>query len=186
MKEQIKQLRVRIDGLYRIVNSLTAPIRSIDMVDVGDMPLNEIKELMTGSPMHLAQESTVTYHSSELEQAANSLRLAKAWLGELLGSMGEESPYKNDGNRKSVEDIEIETDTFPSDMHDTSGRTHVEIVDWLTEEIKGITKEMSSTDWGLESDNGTFNELILDSVYRHLKEARFWLGFELGRIRNAQ
>ena len=55
---------------------------------------------------------------------------------------------------------------------------HIEKVDWLREEIKNIID--TTTDFSQELPE---IELEQGFVYKYLSEARFWLGFELQRIR---
>lgn len=194
MIEQIRNLRVKIDGLARLTKELTP-----------------VKVAIIGGYKN----------SKEIEKAADSLYLAKAWLGKVLGELGEETPYKNDGNRKTVADIEPTADTaqmnlqsanytFPDADHINwmDGKNHIERVDWLRQEIKTIIEKIPNySKWieeqidnfykNVEYDNkeDAFNkeqkfmsslpnlQFEFDLVYKYLSEARFWLGFELQRIK---
>lgn len=179
MKEEIKNLRVRIDGLSQLVLDL------------------EVKD-------------------HQIQQCYDSLILAKAWLGKVLGELGEETPYKNDGNRKTVEDIEPTADTefkgivkiARNDSKAFIDMNHIEKIDWLREEIKNIINSLpdlqeyvdnlidefykANPNPTKEEDENGFrevskkipNEDFLQYSYKYLSEARFWLGFELGRLKD--
>lgn len=181
MKEEIKELRINIDGLAQLTKSLNP------------MDCN------TNNP-------GLKNNSKEIEKTYDSLILAKAWLGKVLGELGESTPYANDGSRKTVEDIEPAADTaevvpglrepftgknareakFNIDTWELNGRpmmdwdnfNHIERVDWLREEIKNIINEGPDA-------SSEYPELQLEQgfIYKYLSEARFWLGFELQRIR---
>ena len=138
--------------------------------------------------------------------------LAKAWLGKVLGELGEETPYKNDGNRKTREDIEpaadiAETvygavslndskssrleaiDTFTLNgrvMYDYTNLTHIEKVDWLREEIKQLANIVLEVNGGKLNQRtySEYEEKLQWNAHSYLQEARFWLGFELGRVRD--
>jgi hypothetical protein len=140
MKDQIKELRVRIDGLSQLTQELK--------------PINKNEEFKA-FPEYI--------NSKEIEKTYNSLILAKAWLGKVLGELAEKefkidlekeytfkvfkcrdeyeevtclgkdlsknkkqllygqwlkdntSPYSNDGKRKTVEDLlmQVKLTLFP-------------------------------------------------------------------------
>ena len=67
---------------------------------------------------------------------------------------------------------------------------HIEKVDWLRQEIDIITAEVQGA-----FIRGYVEKLVTDIdrvhllnkiIYQHLSEARFWLGFELQRIRESK
>jgi len=132
MKEQIKELRVKIDGLSQLTKELK-PLTFLSSVD-----------------------NSRDYNSPEIEKAYDSLILAKAWLGKVLGELGEATPYKNDGNRKTIGDIEPTAD-------------------------RAITTQTIHT--GNQSREFA---IARTNSYNHLCEARFWLGFELQRIKESK
>ena len=162
MKEEIKELRVRIDGLSQLV-----------------------KELSTLKGIYW--RAGITH---EVESSYDSLILAKAWLGKVLSELGEESPYK--AGKKTIEDIESTADVAvnyqlissrnPTYWIVQNGKeltNHIEKVDWLREEIQKLVRD---TDY-ITSQKGRFYIYGL-RVEQYLCEARFWLGFELQRIKN--
>ena len=119
--------------------------------------------------------------------ANNSLLLAKAWLGKVLKELGEDSPYVNDGKRKTVEDIESAADVssgqglFKDDFEILWWQkelNHIEKVDWLRQEIGKMVGEADI----LMSQKGRVY-IFGCNINQHLSEARFWLGFELERIK---
>jgi len=174
MKEQIKELRVKIDGLAQLTEELK-PLRFSE------------KELQSmNMPSNWAANN-----SKELEQAVDSLYLAKAWLGKVLGELGEENPYKS--GYKTKEDIEPTADVaeyIPGNKaiadrnkKDYSEFNHIEKVDWLRQEIEvivNLVKQIARTD--AQFFTKEFN-IARTNSYNHLCEARFWLGFELQRIK---
>lgn len=169
MENQVKELRVKIDGLARLTKQLK-PITLDEKYSFFKKPHDE--------------------NSKEIEKAVDSLYLAKAWLGKVLGELGTETPYKNDGKRKSVEDIEPTADVYPKEIEGhkigTTWRieglnrepNHIEKVDWLRQEIKKLSGKISCL-----PDNDYRLDLYEERAEQYLDEARFWLGFELGRIR---
>jgi hypothetical protein len=167
MKEQIKELRVKVDGLAQLTKELK--------------PIKDWKDGANG----LFESFD---NSIEIGKAVDSLYLGKAWLGKVMGELGNENPYGS--GYKTKEDIvptqdvcfpraEILTNGF--EVADYENKNHIEKVDWLRTEIDQIVKHIKVTNWNVE--NGSMNELHFDLVYKYLSEARFWLGFELSRVR---
>lgn len=188
MKEQIKELRVKIDGLSQLVKSMKGGPKF--QLDISTKPKGlEIYEWlkMFEENNYLfvdtnQGESKGLIQSSELHKCYDSLILAKAWLGKVLGELGEPTPYANDGNRKTVEDIEPAADvqvwTYFNDGF--KDKSHIEKVDWLRQEIQHLTHLVYQ--YCVENSKTRFHSEI---AYRHLCEARFHLGFELERIRES-
>ena len=191
MKEQIKELRVKIDGLSQLVKILHGGPKL--MIDINTKPKSvSIDEWLQcfdktnilfvdsfGSSKELVQ-------SGELAKCYDSLILAKAWLGKVLGELGEPTPYANDGKRTDVNSIEPTADTSDdsrdaySSVIDWSSANHIEKVDWLRQEIQHITYVVYQI--CVTNSKTRFHS---ETCYRHLCEARFWLGFELGRIKES-
>lgn len=189
MEITIKQLRMQIDGLHKLTKGLN-PVRLERTIKV------EGEGFFSWT------------HSPDIDKAAESLILAKAWLGKCLGVIGTDSPYPKDGERHSVEDIEPTADTSELDEggkmlyasnnkalvagiltdEDWSKLNHIEKVDWLRQTIAIVLKEGKDTveDSPLREQ---YTELPLMWYYMEAKTklmvARFWLGFELERIRKA-
>lgn len=173
--EKIKKLRIRIDAIAQLTGSL-------------------ITDLPTETDKRLFGEEFEGFLTDEIKRATHSLYKGKAWLGKLLGELGAETPYKKDGKRKSVEDIEEtsdtakETENFPLDNKEWKDRiqkvSSVEKVDWLRQEIKAVIEEIINLDKDvlivIKSREGY---IARTNAYTHLCEARFELGFELERIR---
>ena len=171
MEQKVKELRVQIDGLGQLTKGLRVQAS-------------------------LGKYNPNPFNSKECEKATDSLFLAKAWLGKVLGELGEDSPYPKDGTRKTVADIEPTADRDDStstssklgnisegDNSDSSQyrrMNHIEKVDWLRQEISKIVKEIQPL-WNIESLN-TWGVAAIENCFTHISEARFWLGFELERI----
>ena len=199
MKEEIKNLRVKIDGLSQLVKQLKSPCKYVVPLSVipdGVSAVDVIEMFKQQLPVLFVEDNPDSVHkinSNEIDKCYDSLILAKAWLGEILGKIGEETPYKNDGNRKTVDDIEptADKDIFISDFPIAPDNwteegpvtaSHIEKVDWLRQEIQKVQKEVHAV-----SDCGTpvSGLLAWNFVYQYLCEARFWLGFELKRIKES-
>lgn len=179
MVEEIKNLRVKIDGLAQLTKGLN-PIKNTATVN--------LENPKWGIPSFL--------NSKEIERSVDSLYLAKAWLGKCLGELNVPTPYKNDGNRKTVEDIEptadsvIDKDGIYHNMFtidetvEWNKKSHIEKVDWLRQETQKAIYEQADIHAGV---TGYAHEFYgWKFVYQHLCEARFWLGFELQRIKEAE
>lgn len=195
MQEQIKEIRVQLDGIAQLTKEL-GNVTKIEgkYIPEGINPDDFIKECkVKGFPK---EAITVWMPSKEVNKAYDSLILAKAWLGKVLEELGSETPYKNDGSRKEVKDIEpaadkpgIDSTTFTIWLHkdfiqgEWYNKNHIEKVDWLREEIKNLIENKLLV---LNGPPSTTRELAIarTNSYNHLCEARFWLGFELGRIRD--
>lgn len=188
MKQKIKDLRVKIDGLSQLVK--------------------ELKPIYIPGKRREATPELYMINSDEIKECNKSLLLGKCWLGKVLQELGQETPYKNDGNRKTVEDIEETADKAEAiaglrkpftnennkdgiakvidtwelngrSMSDYSNMYHIEKVDWLREEIKNTISNIP-----IKEICNIGYEIRVQFAIMHLSEARFHLGFELERIRN--
>lgn len=202
MQEQIKEIRVQLDGLAQLTKGLVT-IYKIDRMYIPkefneEQYIDHIKK--SGEPFI---GKKLNGNSKEVNKAYDSLILAKAWLGKVLEELGSETPYANDGNRKEVSDIEPAADKFPQktiegrpafpDLYGGTGKnptskiwielTHIEKVDWLREEIKNLIDFIIKFYSHSQPPSREF-AIARTNSYNHLCEARFWLGFELGRIRD--
>lgn len=171
MIEKIKELRIQIDGLAQLTKEL-----------IGDPPINEDKILFG--------KDFKGFPTEETKKATDSLLLAKAWLGKVLGELGSKNPYKS--GYKTKEDIEPTADVnqdihgYNLDVVHFEDKNHIEKVDWLRSEIQKIIDETGE----FLAKANIENPLLLNSinaigsiVLQHICEARFWLGFELQRIK---
>ena len=192
MKNQIKELRVKIDGLAQLTKELKPIIKrkNPDFMGFGQEQ---------GDPEYLTEKRD----KKEIDKATDNLCLAKCWLGKFLGELGTETPYKNDGNRKSVKDIEPTADVankiktgegyqnvFEATQNHWSEKSHIEKVDWLRQEINNIVYDIKliSTQFADHRSQRPTRELSIarTNAYTYACEARFWLGFELERIKNQE
>lgn len=204
MKNKVKELRVKIDGIAQLVKEL----KPITIYGVGVIPARHFGNHTT--EIGYTQQMG---NPKEIEKSYDSLILAKAWLGKVLGELGEETPYKNDGKRKNAEDIEKTVDTVAINKFPDPGETsfiipewsswnHIEKVDWLREEIKvlinhildrkgrvsgivmTVDRAINDEDYlGKERDKDYNCWFGINQSYKYLQEARFWLGFELQRVK---
>lgn len=219
MKEEIKVLRVKIDGLAQLTKNLTITYYTIDTKDLENIDAKEVlakfeKYGRDVQPISTPKMDKVVETSKEIEKTHDSLILAKAWLGKILGELGESTPYTNDGLRELIGDIEPTADKAIlsnglnentqeglsqgyfkfSDVVKEEGfknKNHIERVDWLREEIKSLIEDLDNIEisiYDLNELRGFKSFLVkknsVNNVYNYLSEARFWLGFELARIRD--
>jgi hypothetical protein len=214
MIEEIKKLRVEIDGLAQLTKGLKPHPKwelDINLLPNGWTVAESIKvfEKSGYNIIDTYNKTGITIKEipqthKEIGKATDSLYLAKAWLGKVLGELGTESPYVNDGNRKDVTDIEPAADVNNEvPFGDSEGslwrdKNHIEKVDWLRSSIEEIIKEVKeiptgSNQAGVNPDNTSSIKFVPFSrefaiartnCYTHLCEARFWLGFELERVKN--
>ena len=191
MKEQIKDVRIKIDGLSQLVKG----VKTIQV----DLALKTKTETIDDFLQRCKIEKLgveIINQSKELEKAYDSLILGKAWLGKVLGELGTENPYKS--GYKTKEDIEpvadkpsINSESFIIWLHEDFiqgklyDKNHIEKVDWLRTEIEGIIEEVKNL-VNIDSSFKTSREFAIarTNSYNHLSEARFWLGWELERIKN--
>lgn len=174
MKQKVKELRVQIDGLGQLCKELE-PLDNCIILD---------------------DRIGINKNSIQINKATDSLFLAKAWLGKVLGELGEESPYPKDGTRKTVEDIEPTADQARVENESESlyykkraiaGMNHIEKVDWLRQSIQEIIKKGEE-----DIENSSVREEYIQTSLiwywfeskKQLMVARFQLGFELERVRN--
>ena len=177
MQEQVKELRVQIDGLAQLTKALKP---------MWDVCLDIDKHFLQDGGSVLPTKR-INFNSKEVEKAYDSLLLAKAWLGKVLAELGSENPYKS--GYKKVSDIEPTADVFPLKQKEKARhwelisflekKNHIQKVDWLRTEIEKIIVNYSK----LNEQHPNFLLSKDGLVYMHLSEAKFWLGFELARIR---
>ena len=117
----------------------------------------------------------------ETLSAKDSLLFAKAWMGKMLGAMGTESPYQNEGKRHLVEDIEPTADTAGVELHpDWETYSEIHKIDWLRQQIGLLIEDVEKIG---TPTGGRKAGVLKENVFTHLCEARFWLGFRLESIR---
>ena len=205
MKEQIKGLRVKVDGVAQLCKELKP-------FEHKNIP---IEQAFSGTG-ELIRAVYLKTNSKEIEKAVDSLYLGKAWLGKLMGELGNENPYGS--GYKTKEDIvptqdvaflNVQTEKRETMLFDKEGnsfhyesKSHIEKVDYLRTEIEKLVTEVKQIPIGettrIVDINGVLPEsqkfsafsrefaIARTNCYTHLCEARFWLGFELERVRNEQ
>lgn len=160
------------------------------------LELDALSQLQVNPPTpNSGMLKQLSFYSEEKRAYTNALLMAKAWAGKALGALGEPTPYKNDGNRKNVNDIESTDSVAPSSTHlySTIGQakvpfaalSEVEQIDLLRQEVARITINFEGHQ-GIP--NTCRHEAIARSqIFIYLTEARMHLGFELQRLKqNAQ
>jgi hypothetical protein len=173
MIQEIKELRVNIDGLAQLTKELK-PIKK------------KIKNNDNSLSKEPLEDFILLENSKEIEKAVDSLYLAKAWLGKVLGELENKNPYGS--GYKTKEDIQptadkyiIGCDSYEEDFNSTwKEKSHIEKVDWLRTEIEKVVNQIKEQLHFVESER----MLLLERVEQYLSESRFWLGFELERIKN--
>lgn len=200
MLEQIKQLRVEIDGLAQLCEGLK-PIKDavaihyalgyLCMMTSHYMTEEELKKRYEDYKKKYDEiDRASSTNTTEIKEAVKSLKLSKAWLGKVLERLGSENPYGS--GYKTVEDIEPTADKateiiIKQNLYNSlisegeikqswNEKSHIEKVDWLRTEIKQLIEKLVIT----QIENKAYH----NTVYQYLSEARFWLGFEMGRIRD--
>ena len=200
MVQELKNKRRQLDLLIQLVKPMAQKeITIVDMnmlpracslkqflhiyerknVAVSDSSINGIKEAIDSVKV-------ITVGVPECERAHTSLLLAKAWMGKLLGVLGEATPYANDGKRSDVKDIEPAADVseIASHIDGWPEKNHIEKIDWLREEINRFIPIFIN--WPQTPAKGAEQGTCKGEIYKHLCEARFHLGFELQRIKKAE
>lgn len=125
--------------------------------------------------------------SKEINKSYDSLILAKAWLGKVLAELGTVNPYKS--GYKTKEDIEPTADTNDKTKNLSLGENpidryselnHIEKADWLRTKIEELVIKIKELNFLIPS-----RELSIarTNAYNYLCESKFWLGFELQRIK---
>jgi len=231
MKEQIKELRVKIDGLAQLTKELESTIKKKATEFYKGEMWSFTEEGLKTTDTGWRSDNSIRINSKEVKKTIDSLYLAKAWLGKVLGELQpkyciiEYDPFQEEkriveyGNNeneliekckklgryfsvvptnpygsgyKTKEDIEPATDKqsflrhpdkgYKTTIEEFEDKNHIEKVDWLRQEIKKINEDiMSIKTGGIVLSYA--NNINTTNVFNHLSEARFWLGFELERVR---
>jgi hypothetical protein len=196
MVDKIKSLRVEIDGLAQLTKGLRPDLKwELDISNIPNgLTLEEFIEIFktenfsiidtykkTGMTQGIRE---IPQRFKEIEKAVDSLYLAKAWLGKVLGELGTQNPYGS--GYKTKDDIVPTQDVnkinvHPLDLKSDKIYSHIEKVDWLRTEIEKLIEKFKDL-WFNEFKS--FEGILYRIPYQHLSEARFWLGFELERIKN--
>ena len=159
------------------------------------MELNSVMEFNSGQIINPSPTTEVKYNiinqpttklagtsmnTLQLYECAKSLLLAKAWAGSFMQSLGSKTPYISDGKRKTLKDIEPTAEVskvgYP-ELNGGSDPTYIQKVDWLRERIKEIYITVGD-------DQDYHGEVYGEQIYIKLTEARYFLGFELERLKN--
>lgn len=177
--ETIKKLRKNLDGIAQVVARLK-PVKTFEMtVDSKDFHGDKLVYEAAAVSTHTASKFTL--------KCCEEIELAKAWCGKLLGYLGTPTPYQNDGSRKEVAHIEPVDDRVDVEAWEEKNNwknfNHIERVDTLRGIIEKFTNQiqMFAFEEGVKVSREA--NIARTQIEIHLIEARFQLGFELGRIR---
>ena len=153
---EIKQLRLQLDGLGQLVHNLSL-CPSVDFSE----------------------------NSAEVTLAETDVFFAKGWCGQLLSQLGQRTPYQNDGKRQEIKDIEPTDDHIKEfeDEADYEKKNYVQRLDWLREAIGVHKKQVLG--WSMRPGTFVINQYALwcvQQIWVRLTDARMNLGFEMQRI----
>lgn len=166
MVEEVKELRIKIDGLAQLCKELKPLYKNTEPVVYG------------------GRNSGKYINPKEIEKAVDSLYLAKAWLGKVLAELGTSNPYGS--GYKTKKDIVSTQEVAKNLTVDVDGGwqeiNHIERVDYLRTKIQDLVEYVSKWYSHTQSPNREFS-IARTNCYKYLCEARFWLGFEMQRIK---
>lgn len=176
MEEEIKKLRVRIDGLAQLTKELKHTIIS---VNINLKKENESYKNFINRIYNEKLGKEIVVESKEIKKAYYSLILAKAWLSKILEEFGSE--ISDDNETISLDKVWI-------------NETHTEKVTWLKMDIKNIIHRLTIRKGRINGIKLSLDYLdkqehdkklkyynvwnALNQAYNHLTEARFWLDLE--------
>lgn len=191
MVEQIKKLRVKIDGLSQMVK-LMSQINYIQLLPDEDFDAEKIIKVFKQTAM-LPIDSPkfaeiLPINSSYINNIHNSLRLTKAWLGVMLKELGEKDPYDVKTLWRYIQtveeimpatDVAIVSDSdegveYAKQLAMFTNLNPIEKIDFLRKELKTIIEEEDDF-----SEEAPYIEQEQSFAYQHLTEAKFYLGFIL-------
>lgn len=162
--EELKDLRLEIDGLFQLTDSLVKTSKVNDNI-----------------------------HLEKVKECCDKLLYAKAWTVKLMGFLGGTSPYQNEGKRKEVKDIEP-TDaiagvdnTFGENGEDSykfDQLGYIEKVDWLRQTIEQTNNKV--VNFVVPQGSSREANISRTQIFVYLTEARLALGFELERLRGGR
>ena len=185
MKEQLKGLRVKVDGVAQLCKELKP-------FEHKNIP---IEQAFSGTG-ELIRAVYLKTNSKEIEKAVDSLYLGKAWLGKLMGELGNENPYGSGYKTKEdivpTQDVAKKEDNgdciypFLITVKEYENKNHIEKVDYLRTEIEKLVVEIKEipNEFNLKFPFSKEFAIARTNCYTHLCEARFNLGFELERLKN--
>lgn len=123
--------------------------------------------------------------SRPISTAITKCEEATMWTGTMIGVLNQDTPYKNNGSRKDVKDIEARYDDTLVSM---SFPSHIEAVDGIRESLETLHGRVISL---MNENTPVFDDdkqemmamMAMFNICTRIKETRMWLGMELNRIR---
>lgn len=201
MKEQLKDVRIRIDGLSQLVKELNPEMfilptslipKNIDANDILQFAQQNSQPIF----IEESKESVQKINSTETQKCYESLLLANHWLREFSEEIGG-IDISNDTSRTELgkklywcrlvekdKPIALLADTY-EEQNDDPSVTNVEKVTWIADEIKQLTHLVLELEGG-KLDTAIWTDYMHEVkmfAYKHLSEANFWITLELQRIK---
>lgn len=144
--------------------------------------IREIRRILIMMDMTMGALEAPSRHTSLVR---TKLEEGSMWAGALLGDIGNENPYKNDGKRTEKHHIEDRVDVplegYPSSLLN-AGR--IPVVDTIREDLKVLWDRGMNLTEGLVGVGYPPSTIIYYvNLLSSIKGARMWLGMELGRIK---
>lgn len=151
-----------------------------------DYILENIKDLSVVSD-HFKRQNYRNNSSPELVNAVENVMIGKAYLGQTMGQLGEKTPYQNDGKRETAKDIEP-TANKVADPINPEFRAYdtVKKIDLLRGELQLILNKIMDLKQDANNKWSYHANIYTTSAVIYLTNAKMWLGFELGRIRDSK
>ena len=170
MKDQIRELRVHIDGLHQLTHGL---------------------DCNQDDPSMIAAGQRMKWKSDQVKKASDSLLMSKYWLGRGLEVMKVEVTPDVAAIVKSLPDVtkvpvasQIDKITIAGyNISEWGAKSHPEKVTWL---IKEITRVIDTYRSNWYDEHGYSTGFLYSVVHQHLFESTFWLEEELKRIEHEQ
>ena len=204
MEQKIKEIRVTLDGLKQLTESLK-PYQKV-IFDLSAIPkeqdtINFVKTFFDSPYSFIdSKQQDKNYNAITIIpgerytcKAIDSLELSKMWLGKCLKELGTTNPYPESKNPNN-EIIEPTADRAGIDdmleagkpAYDYGEFTHIQKVKYLRAEIEKVEiqlKDLSKKGFGLNT--GFAYTHLYDSL-KYCIESGMFLGLELSRCRETE
>lgn len=137
------------------------------------------------SAEHYKPKEWRLYNSTQVVNAIDSVLFSKAYIGKLVGDLGIPTPYQNDGKRKELKDIEPAAHKHPHPIQQTFIElNYIEKIDTLREEIEVQCANIMKVKQNAGQVFSYMGNIYSTAAFERLTDAKIWLGFELGRLRD--
>ena len=137
------------------------------------------------SAEHYKPKEWRLYNSTQVVNAIDSVLFAKAYIGKLLGDLGIPTPYQNDGKRKEIGDIEPAAHKHDEPITEEFLKlNYIEMIDTSREEIEVQCANIMKIKQNGSKVFSYVGNIYSTTAFERLTDAKIWLGFELGRLRD--